>query len=152
MPIINRGIHINTAWNFLQMQGDGPFVAYMLNKIPFSNVLPVKAGENISGGMACVILSDGLAHKYDILNESHYGKTVGIAKTAAATATIFQLCIFGVIIESGAGWTAGNVYYVGSNGILTATAPTSGNIKIMGVGIATDQLFINNNLEVISIA
>ena len=116
-----------------------------------SNVITAIAGENISGGKAVIINTDGLVHVYDITNEAHYGLSVGIAKTAATTGNTIDVFINGIVTEGGSGWLAGIKYYVSSTGILSNTPPVSGLTKLVGVGTANDKILITNVFELITI-
>ena len=124
-------------------------VATPLNSL--SNIMAAVAGENISGGKAVIVYTDGLVYVYDISNEAHYGLSVGIAKTAATTGGAIDVFMNGIATEAGSGWVAGKKYYVSSTGVLTDTPPVTGLSKLVGVGTKTDSILITNIFEVITI-
>jgi len=114
-----------------------------------SNILSGTAGENISGGTVVIIKNDALIYKYDITSEIDYGLTVGISKTAALATESIDIYISGIATEVGSGWSAGEIYYISATSLPTTIFPTTGTVKIIGVGYSVDQILINNNLEII---
>lgn len=104
-------------------------------------------GENINGGNAVIIGVDGKVYKFDITNSAHAGKFGGIAQTSTLLGADCIVVIAGIAENVGSGWTAGVTYYVASNSMLTSTPPTLGLLHNVGVGVATDKILINNNLE-----
>ena len=110
------------------------------------------SGEAISSGMALISATDGKVYKYDIANEDHYGKFIGISKTSATANLPIQIYKKGDIAnEVGSGWGQGLIYYIASTSLLTTTAPLVGTVVSVGVGIATDRIIINSSQEIITI-
>ena len=110
------------------------------------------SGEIISGGMALISATDGKVYKYDITNEEHYGKFIGISKTSAILNASIEVYKVGDIAqEVGSGWSDGQIYYISPTSLLTTIAPSTGTVVRIGVGVATDKIIINSSQEIITI-
>jgi hypothetical protein len=109
------------------------------------------AGETISGGCAVWVDINKQIYLFDITNPYHYDKYVGIAETGTNTGCICSVVTDGVSAIMSSGWTAGKLYYIGSNSYLSENIPTSGLLKAVGVGIDNNTILINNSLDVIII-
>lgn len=109
------------------------------------------AGTIINGGKAVVMDTDGKIYPFNIANDSHYDKYVGVAETAALQDDICTVVINGEVKTLGSGWLTGTPYYIASTSFLTDTPPTVGIVKQIGVGIATDTILITNGTELIAI-
>lgn len=110
------------------------------------------SGQAISSGKAVVIKGDGRAYVYDISDEDHYGLMCGLAKTAASAAGEDIVVVFsGVAEQPGAGWIAGQRYYISASGTLNTSPPSSGIIRMVGAGVGTDKILLNSSQEYITI-
>lgn len=108
------------------------------------------AGEDLPSGIVVVVNIDGLIYKYDPLNISNAGKTVGITKNAALMGEEVTATIAGNIhIEVGSGWIAGVSYFIGTSGSLTATPPVEGISKKIATGLAPDTILVNDYPEIV---
>lgn len=107
------------------------------------------AGETISGGKAVWIETDKRIYLVDITNAYHYTRYIGIAETGANAGTKCTVLIEGVTTIMGSGWVPGYPYYIGTNSYLTIIPPTSGLLKLVGVGIDTNTILINNQFDVL---
>lgn len=116
-----------------------------------TNISSFTAGENVTSGQAIAVLEDGKAYVYDVSNLDHYGLFAGIAVSSAVVGSEIRVCHSGVCVDVGSGWIQGNVYYVGSNGLLTTIPSQSGLILEVGKAINTDTILINSKLEIISL-
>lgn len=111
------------------------------------NKMYVMAGENINGGNAVIVLGDGKVYKFDITNPLHNNRFAGVADTSTLAGDICNITVTGVYVNIGSGYTPGVTYYVAANSMLTSAAPLLGIICIVGVGVETDKILINNNLQ-----
>src|SRR5688572_17701912 len=102
------------------------------------------AGAVINGGKAVMIDTDGKIYPFDITNNYHFDKFIGIAETAALIGNPCVVVTQGEIQSVGAGWTPGVAYYIGASGILTNIPPVSPAwVKQVGIGIDTDKIILN---------
>ncbi len=107
--------------------------------------ITVTAGENISAG-AAIYISDGSAGKtggrvYNGDSTNPYSSTlntVGFATAALTTGNSGTMRLSGVI-ENQTGLTAGTLYYVGSAGAITSSAPATNN-RLIGQALSTTTL------------
>lgn len=109
------------------------------------------AGTIINGGKALIMDIDGKVYPFDITDESHYDRYVGVAETAANEDDICTVVINGEVKTLGTGWIPGVPYYITSTSFLSSTVPTIGIVKQIGVGISTDTILITNGTELIAI-
>lgn len=99
------------------------------------------AGENIAKGRAMYVATDGKIYHVDITDSSKVDRYVGIAEESGGPGTIITVCTHGLSLVGGSGWSAGILYYIGSNGFLTSSVP-SGNIRKVGVGVDPDRILL----------
>jgi hypothetical protein len=77
-------------------------------------------------------------------------KCAGFQSKPPAPDQSLDVYVSGEAYEAGSGWQPGIVYYAGVSGLLTATPPANGILKVVGVGVATDTVLINNSFEVLT--
>ena len=122
---------------------------------PISSTGAVKknfiTGIVINGGKAVIMEIDGKIYPFDITNETHYDKYIGIAESSAIENDVCTVVLNGEIKTIGTGWLAGIPYYIASTSFLSSTPPSTGIIKQIGVGISTDTILITNGTELIGI-
>ena len=94
---------------------------------------------------------DGKVYPFDITDESHYDKYIGIAENATVQDDICTVVINGEVKTLGIGWLPGIPYYITNTSFLSNIPPTVGIIKQVGVGINTDTILITNGTELIAI-
>ena len=100
------------------------------------------AGEDINGGKAVIIDTDGKVYSMDITDPSHYQRYLGITEQAVVTNDLVYVITHGEVNTLGSGWIAGMPYYISSTGFLSSTPPTSGNCRQVGVGVDNDKINI----------
>lgn len=105
------------------------------------------AGEVINGGNAVIIENDSKIYKFDITNSLHAGKFAGVALNSVLSGNQCSVIVSGEMTNVGSGYSAGTVYYVAANSMLTSTAPAHGLIHKVGVGSGVDKILITSNLE-----
>lgn len=99
-----------------------------------------------------VVISDGAgnASYADSSNVSHAGKVAGISLGAVSSGASVNVASSGEIVEPTWGWGAGLVY-LGVNGVLTQTAPTSGFLQVIGVALSATRIVVSLQIPVILI-
>lgn len=100
------------------------------------------AGENIARGRAMYVDNDSRIYHVDIMDESTVDRFVGIAEEDGTTGAVITVCTHGLSQVGGSGWSAGTLYYIGSNGFLTSTEPVSGIVRKVGVGVDPDRILL----------
>lgn len=100
------------------------------------------AGEDINGGKAVMIDTDGRVYAMDITNTYHYQRYLGIAEHAVVTNDLLYVVTHGEANTLGSSWVAGEPYYISSTGFLSNTPPTVGNCRQVGVGVDSDHINI----------
>lgn len=108
------------------------------------NEITRPAGETIATGIAVIIDADGRVYHYDITNPDHYGKLCGVSRQAALKGNLLDVCVSGELTEAGSGWRAGDMYYVGSGGVLQVEVPATGTPCVIAVGTAADTILVKN--------
>jgi hypothetical protein len=72
---------------------------------------------------------------------THVNKVLGLTNNAAAAGDDIEVVTAGEVIEPSWNWTPGPVY-LGLNGLLTQTVPTSGFIKQVGIAMTATRLLV----------
>ena len=98
-------------------------------------------GDQAIGGHRVVRATTTGVDYADQSVESHQGKVVGITASAFAAGELVKVYTAGEVIESTWTWTPGPVY-LGTNGLLTQTVPTSGFIQQVGVAHEPTKLVV----------
>lgn len=101
------------------------------------------AGHDISGHMALRLDSDGEFIYCDSSNVAHANTLIGVSTGAATTGASCQAQRFGLLTEPTWTWTPGNSVFVGTAGVLTQTAPTSGFVCEVGYAVSATILYID---------
>ena len=110
--------------------------------VPISDDITLVAGENLSALRAVTTNSSGQA-VYASNNTLANAQVVGIVYTAANSGSNATIKISGIITDASWNWTKGTVY-LGTNGTLTQTVPTSGAIVVhVGKALTATQLLID---------
>lgn len=99
------------------------------------------AGEAL-GGHRAVVVQNGEAFYADKDTEVHAGQTVGITTHAATLGASVEIQYAGELEHSTWNFNPGSVY-IGANGVLTQTRPTTGWVTNIGVALDATKLFIN---------
>ena len=106
------------------------------------------AGEALSSGRV-VIIDGGEAFYFQPGTAAHAGRAFGVTATSASVGNPVNIQIGGEITDAGIAATADAVAWVGSNGQITATAPTSGLLQQAGMGITGTKIKIQFNSIII---
>lgn len=105
-----------------------------------SQLVASVAGEDLSGHRM-VRIESGSAWYASNADQSHAGKVAGITTGAAVATDPVSVQTQGLMTEPSWSWTPGPVY-LGADGALTQTPPTSGFLLIVGRAIDTTKLLI----------
>lgn len=100
-----------------------------------------QAGENISA-LQVLVAVDGEVFVASSDEPDDAGRLCGVAVTAASSGNSVDVRIFGELTDSGWSWSPGPVY-LGLNGALTQSVPTSGFIAQIGVALDSDSILIS---------
>ena len=76
-------------------------------------------------------------------DDLQWNDVIGITTTAGGVGDIINVRRLGLLTDPSWTWTTNLPVFLGVNGVLTQTAPTSGFICIVGKPFAADTLFIN---------
>jgi hypothetical protein len=96
------------------------------------------------GGHRAVYVEAGVANYASADNATSAAMCVGITRAAAVQGAAALIITAGLITEPSWSWAAGPVY-LGINGALTQTAPTSGSL--VRIGIATSPIEVDVRVE-----
>lgn len=97
----------------------------------------------ILGGHRVVYLTSSATLDYaDSTNPAHANLVIGITLDAAASGAPVSVQHDGLLIDPSFTFTVGMVY-VGTNGMMTQTPPTSGFLQVVGIAINATTLFVN---------
>jgi hypothetical protein len=100
------------------------------------------AGENLTAGQVVYLKTDGKWWKADKAAAStSVQPQIGVATVSITSGNTGAICIEGPTTVTGV--AAGTLYYVGTSGAVTATAPVQA--RIVGTANATDQLVVQTD-------
>lgn len=99
------------------------------------------AAENI-GGQRVVAIVNGMAYLASKDNPAHLNNVVGISTGAAVSGATVIVQHFDEMSEAGWSWT-NNRLFVGINGMLTQTRPTSGFAQSVAKVLTSTKIFID---------
>jgi hypothetical protein len=125
--------------NVLIVTPSGPATYVYINMV---------ASQNIS--IHTVVAPDGTGGVVYATNNnpSQVGKPMGIAWNSATSGNQVQVITTGEVDESTWNWNPGEVY-LGINGGLTQTPPTSGILQVIGVALTATRLSVGIQLPII---
>lgn len=105
------------------------------------------AGENVSA--LRVVQSDGSDLFYaDSSTPGHASRIVGVSITSATTGNSLTVQTSGLLSDPSFSFSPGAVY-VGSNGVLTSTPPSSGFLCIVGTSVTPTSFVVNLSTPII---
>lgn len=100
----------------------------------------LQCGEIIGSGKV-VYLSENKIYIASNNNPDCKGKVIGMTQQAGILDEFIPVVVFGEL--NGLSLMENKIYYLGLNGSLTDTIPTSGFYQPIGLGIETDKININ---------
>lgn len=107
------------------------------------NVLRQLATRDI-GGLRVLLADQSYA---DQIDDASFGKVIGISKGAVVTGEWLDI-ITSSELNGFTGLTPNELIYLGSNGLITQTVPTSGYIQQLGVALTSTSILVNISLPV----
>lgn len=107
---------------------------------PTGTPLALTAGVSVSEGMAVAVLS-GAGVPADSGNVTL--PAIGVATSGAVFGAELQIQYSGPVAFTGWSFTTGLPVFVGSGGVLTQTAPTSGYLQVIGYPLSPTTLLID---------
>ena len=103
-------------------------------------------GEYVAGAAIgspiVVALIGGLIYPFDITDETHYGKAIGVSLVTGAIGDTVIVALGGEVETGTIMFTAGNAYYIGATSYLTDTPPTNGILQLIAVAKTTSIIVI----------
>jgi hypothetical protein len=111
-----------------------------------SGIVTVIAGTNLSGHVV-VRIENGIAYSCGSDNQAYIGHAIGITTGGALAGGTIAVQLHGELTEPTWSFTPGFVW-IGSGGILTQTAPTTGFLQTIGRAINATVLQIDLSVPV----
>lgn len=107
------------------------------------SVVSYPAGETLSTGRV-VVITGGSAFYFQPSNPAHKGRALGITTSSAGSigATV-TIQISGIVTDAAFPALSNVQYWVGTNGVVQTTLPSSGNLQKAGIGVAASTLLID---------
>lgn len=103
---------------------------------------PLVAGINLSALRAVVVNDSGQLIYADAATVSHAYRVVGIVISATTSGNTVQVLQGGKASDSSWSWLRGSPIFVGGNGLLTQTAPSSGFILPIAIVVSPTTIFV----------
>lgn len=107
------------------------------------SILTYVAGVVLGGHRAVLVDVSGSAIYADKDTPSHYASVIGITTASAGIGASVPIQTFGELTEGSWTWTAKLPIYLGANGTLTQTPPSTGFQLMLGFAISTTKIFID---------
>jgi hypothetical protein len=89
-----------------------------------------------------VALANGSAIQADSTQLAQQGNVLGVAANGANAGGSVNVQYAGPLEYNGWNWTLGEPVFLGANGVLTQTVPTSGFLQIVGVPLNPTTLLV----------
>jgi len=105
-------------------------------------IVEATAGEALGGHRAVAIVGNAAYHA-DKNTAAHRGLVRGITTGAAASTDTARIQVYGPMAEPSFAFTPGQPIFVGTDGHLTQTAPTSGWLQQVAVAETETRIFID---------
>lgn len=101
-------------------------------------LISVVASISLSGHRAVTKQSDGTLIYADCLTLAHLNVPIWITQNSVSSGALDQVVAYGVLDEPTWSWTPNNPIYLGANGVLTQTIPTSPSALFLAqIAVAT---------------
>ena len=105
------------------------------------------AGESL-GGHRVVYARNGSAYYASSDDVVNAVVAIGVTTASATAGTKVNVLTAGVVVESSWAWQESKQIFLGLNGVLTQTPPTSGCSRVIGVPTASDSMLINVQMPI----
>jgi hypothetical protein len=106
------------------------------------------AGENLSAGRA-VILDGGQAFYFQPDDATHAGRLFGVTTSSALAGAAVSIQVGGVVTDAAFTGLDDATCWVGANGQITTTRPSSGVVQKVGLGLGSNMLLIDFSIQII---
>ena len=106
-------------------------------------IIPKTAGENLGGNRVVAIGTDGQAYYANQTNPEHTHKVLGITTGAVIIGESASIQTFGEMTEVSWNWDMTKPLFLGVNGLMTQTAPSSGFVLQLGIPLTPTSIFID---------
>lgn len=106
------------------------------------------AGE-VLGGHKLVYLKDNKVYLASNDNLECFNKLIGISRNAANENGGLRVAKSNIMYLSGWGLEVDKLYYLGLNGAITSTQPTTGIVQIIGIAKSSNELEIKISLPIL---
>lgn len=106
-----------------------------------SNTIPMIAGSNLNGHIAVSTNSFGKVIAPTLIEDTTV--ILGIITSAYSADDVVSVQITGTITEPSWNWTLGLPIFVGPNGTLTQTPPSTGVLQIIAYPILSNRILID---------
>jgi hypothetical protein len=101
------------------------------------------AAEPISGQRVVATDSNGDFIYADSSTPAHAQSTIGVTIGAAAQGDTATAIALGPLTENSWTWTPGSLIFLGTNGTLTQTAPSTGFVMVVAKAVTATTIFVN---------
>ena len=105
-------------------------------------IVEATAGDALGGHRAVAIVGNEAVHA-DKDTAGHRGLVRGITTGAVASGGTARIQVYGPMAEPSWTWTPGQPIYVGSNGVLAQTVPTTGWLQQVAVADSATKIFVD---------
>jgi len=113
------------------------------------NTITRPAATALGGHRVVIINASGKAAYADKSQPTHVYAILGVTTGAAEQDADVEVQTFGEMQEPSFNWTLNQEIFLGANGQMTQTPPSSGFQRVIGFPLATDTLFIDLNTPVV---
>ncbi len=110
---------------------------------PGARALDYVCAIDLGGNRVVVANASGLAIYADRTEPTHASRVIGITQGAASEGAITQVQYLGEMIEPSWSWTPGAALYLGTNGLLTETCPSTGFALNIAFAITATKIVIH---------
>lgn len=108
------------------------------------------ASGAIGGSRIVITNGDGTASYADATNQNHKHKIIGITENAANNNDVLTIITSGELTDNAFNFTTGTPIFLGVNGLLTQTAPSSPSFQhIIGVAKNSTTIIIQQNQPIL---
>jgi len=112
------------------------------------SVVSYPAGEALSAGRV-VVITGGSAFYFQPTNPAHKGMAVGITTTSASTVgASVSIQLSGSVTDGSLPSLTNAQYWVGANGVVQTTPPSTGIAQKAGIGLGAHTLLIDFSTQI----
>jgi hypothetical protein len=107
------------------------------------------AGENLGGHKFVFLDNDGKVYLADKADSNKCTRLVGMTTHSCLANELVEIATQGRIASQGWGLSTSLPYFLGENGDITITPPTTGTLRNVGIAISPDIFEINLQMTII---